>query len=53
MILTAVNIRTRIMLSKLLIKRDKYPEYSREIGLADNSCFMSKANLEEKEVDKC
>lgn len=51
MILTAVNIRTRIILSRLLIKVEKHPEYSNESGLVDNSRLMNKFDLEEKEVE--
>ncbi len=37
--LTAVNIRTRINLAKLLIKMENHPEYSKKIGLTDISQY--------------
>ena len=48
--LIANDVRTRVALSRLLVKIDGNPEYSRVIGIEDTSRFQSEAANEEKEV---
>ena len=48
--LIANDVRTRVALSRLLVKIDGNPEYSRAIGIEDTSRFRSEAANDEKEV---
>ncbi|MDD6549592.1 hypothetical protein [Blautia massiliensis (ex Durand et al. 2017)] len=41
--LIANDVRTRVALSRLLVKIDGNPEYSRVIGIEDTSRFRSEA----------
>ena len=49
--LIANDVRTRVALSRLLVKIDGNPEYSRAIGIEDTSRFRSEAANDEKEVE--
>lgn len=48
--LTAGDVRTRVALSRLLIKVDMNQEYSKAIGIENTSHYRSEAAKEEKEV---
>jgi hypothetical protein len=52
--IVAVDIRTRIALSRLLEKMEKHPEFCSEIGLTGTVAVSSKDVNEKKEVrEKC
>ena len=48
--LIANDVRSRVVLSRLLVKADRNPEYKRVTGIEDTSRFQSEAANEEKEV---
>lgn len=50
--ITANDIQTRAALTRLLVKIDQNPEYSRQIGVENTSRFRSEAAHEEKEVEE-
>lgn len=50
--ITANNASSRATLTRLLVKIDQNPEYSRQIGVEDTSRFRHKADLEKKEVNE-
>ena len=49
---TAKDASSRAALTRLLVKIDQNPEYSRQIGLEDVSRFRPEADLEKKEVNE-
>ena len=50
--ITANSASSRAALTRLLVKIDQNPEYSRQIGLEDVSRFRPEADLEKKEVNE-
>lgn len=50
--ITANDASSRAALTRLLVKIDQNPEYSRQIGLEDVSRFRPEADLEKKEVNE-
>ena len=47
----ADDIRTRVSLTRLLMKIDQHPEYSRKLGVENSSHFRSGAIIEKKESE--
>lgn len=50
--ITANDASSRAALTRLLVKIDQNPEYSRQIGVEDVSRFRSEADLKKKEVNE-
>ena len=50
--ITANDASSRAALTRLLVKIDQNPEYSRQIGVEDISRFRHKAALEKKEANE-
>lgn len=47
--ITSKDVGSRAVLTRLLVKIDQNPKYSRQIGLEDTSRFRSEADLKRKE----
>lgn len=50
--ITANDVCSRAALTRLLVKIDQNPEYSRIIGVEDTSRFRLEAGLEKKELNE-
>jgi hypothetical protein len=46
--LIANDVRSRVVLSRLLVKADRNPEYKRVTGIEDTSRFQSEASMRRK-----
>jgi len=51
--ITAGDIRTRVVMTRLLEKMLKHPEICDEIGLTDGSRMISGSDTQNREVTKC